>query len=46
MIYNELHDLESFIRINTLNDLKTKNFNFKANDIVFIIENFKLMNLN
>ena len=40
MIYNELYDLEGFIRVNTLNDLKTKNFNFKENDIVFIIENF------
>ena len=40
MIYNELYDLEGFIRLNTLNDLKTKNFNFKENDIVFIIENF------
>lgn len=40
MIYNDLYDLEGFIRINTLNDLKTKNFNFKENDIVFVIENF------
>ena len=29
MIYNDLYDLEGFIRINTLNDLKTKNFNLK-----------------
>lgn len=38
MIYNDLYDLEGFIRINTLNDLKTKNFNLKENDIVFVIE--------
>ena len=38
MIYNDLYDLEGFIRINTLNDLKTKNFNLKANDIVFVVE--------
>ena len=40
MIYNDLYDLESFIRISTLNDLKTKNFNLKENDLIFIIENF------
>lgn len=40
MIYNDLYDLEGFIRINTLNDLKTKNFNLKENDIVFVVENF------
>lgn len=38
MIYNDLYDLEGFIRINTLNDLKTKNFNLKENDIVFVVE--------
>ena len=40
MIYNDLYDLEGFIRINTLNDLKTKNFNLKENDIIFVVENF------
>lgn len=40
MIYNDLYDLESFIRISTLNDLKTKNFNLKENDIIFVVENF------
>lgn len=40
MIYNDLYDLEGFIRINTLNDLKTKNFNLKENDVVFVVENF------
>lgn len=40
MIYNDLYDLEGFIRISTLNDLKTKNFNLKENDIVFVVENF------
>ena len=38
MIYNDLYDLEGFIRISTLNDLKTKNFNLKENDIVFVVE--------
>lgn len=38
MIYNGLYDLEGFLRINTLNDLKTKNFNLKENDIVFVVE--------
>ena len=38
MIYNDLYDLEGFIRINTLNDLKTKNFNLTENDIVFVVE--------
>lgn len=45
MIYNNLYDLEGFIRINSLNDLKTKNFNFKENDIVFVIENFTFYNI-
>ena len=40
MIYNDLYDLESFIRVNTINDLKTKNYELKENDIVFVIENF------
>jgi len=45
MIYNNLYDLEGFIRVNSLNDLKTKNFNFKENDIVFVIENFTFYNI-
>ena len=45
MIYNDLYDLEGFIRVNSLNDLKTKNFNFKENDIVFVIENFTFYNI-
>ena len=40
MIYNDLYDLESFIRVNTINDLKTKNYELKEDDIVFVIENF------
>lgn len=40
MIYNGLYDLEGFLRINTLNDLKTKKFHFKENDLIFITENF------
>ena len=45
MIYNDLYDLEGFIRVNSLNDLKTKNFNFKENDIVFVMENFTFYNI-
>ena len=40
MIYNGLYDLEGFLRINTLNDLKTNKFHFKENDLIFITENF------
>ena len=40
MIYNDLYDLESFIRVNTINDLKTKNYELKEDDFVFVIENF------
>ena len=45
MLYREFGDLESFIRIDTLEELKTKNYYLKEGDEIFVMENLTFYRL-
>ena len=45
MLYREFGDLESFIRIDTLEELKTKNYYLKEGDEIFVMDNLTFYRL-